>query len=103
MGDNSKFDFKNSMKNNTKKEVETPVLDTNTTNETETLNQESNVKKFIIGKKQEDKSVKKSFPLYTDGEKQKKLDKICKRTGYSRNELINMMIDHCLENIEFVE
>ncbi len=38
-----------------------------------------------------------------DGALQKDLDKIVKKTGYSRNELINMMIKHCLENMEFIE
>ena len=62
---------------------------------------ETNV--FKIGKKQDDKNIKKSFPLYVDTLVQKELDKIAKKTGYSRNELINLMIQHCLDNLEFTD
>jgi metal-responsive CopG/Arc/MetJ family transcriptional regulator len=34
---------------------------------------------------------------------QKNLDKVVKKTGYSRNELINMMIKYCLENLEYTD
>jgi len=47
------------------------------------------------------KIEKELIPLDIDLENQKKLDDIVKKTGYSQNELINFMIDHCLENIEF--
>jgi len=93
--------FKNSIKSNIKKDDEILISDTTIKNDIETENQEIN--KFKIGKKQEDKSIKKSFPLYVDGEVQKNLDKVVKKTGYSRNELINMMIKYCLENLEYTD
>jgi len=93
--------FKNSIKSNIKKDDEILISDTNIKNDIETEDQE--IKKFKIGKKQEDKSIKKSFPLYVDGEVQKNLDKVVKKTGYSRNELINMMIKYCLENLEYTD
>jgi len=93
--------FKNSIKSNIKKDDEILISDTNIKNDIETEDQE--IKKFKIGKKQEDKSIKKSFPLYVDGEVQKDLDKVVKKTGYSRNELINMMIKYCLENLEYTD
>ncbi len=93
--------FKNSIKSNIKKDDETLISDATIKSDIETENQEIN--KFKIGKKQEDKSIKKSFPLYVDGEVQKDLDKVVKKTGYSRNELINMMIRYCLENLEYTD
>jgi len=93
--------FKNSIKSNIKKDDEILISDTTIKNDIETENQEIN--KFKIGKKQEDKSIKKSFPLYVDGEVQKNLDKVVKKTGHSRNELINMMIKYCLENLEYTD
>ena len=93
--------FKNSIKSNIKKDDEIFISDTNIKNDIETEDQ--GIKKFKIGKKQEDKSIKKSFPLYVDGEVQKDLDKVVKKTGYSRNELINMMIKYCLENLEYTD
>lgn len=97
MGNN----FKDSIKSNIKKENQTLVSDTNIKDNIDSKDED--IKIFKIGKKQEDKSIKKSFPLYMDGALQKDLDKIVKKTGYSRNELINMMIKHCLENMEFIE
>ncbi len=97
-----KNDFKNNIKNSIKKENQESISNTDIKEE----NQESisnTIIAFKIGKKQEDKSVRKSFPLYVDGEIQKELDKIVKRTGYSRNELINMMIQHCLDTLEFTD
>lgn len=93
--------FKDNIKSNIKKENQVLGSDANIKDDKKEENQ--SIKTFKIGKKQEDKSIKKSFPLYMDGELQKDLDKIVKKTGYSRNELINMMIKHCLENIEFTD
>lgn len=90
------MDLKNKIKNNLKDKNVEPISDTNVKEEVQEVN-----KKFKIGKKQEDKEEKASFPFYTTNTKKKELDKICKKTKYSRNELINLMIDHCLENIEF--
>jgi hypothetical protein len=63
--------------------------------------EEYNTPKLIIKNKVTDKTKKMSFPLYLESEKIKALDKICKRTGHSRNEIINMFIDFCLSNYEF--
>ena len=56
--------------------------------------------KFKLSKKEKAKVNRKSFPIYMDAEKIKELDKICKKTGYSRNELIDKMISYCIQNIE---
>jgi len=90
--------FKDNIKSSIKKEDVVSISDTNTENDIESNIQ--GTKKFTIEKKREDKSVKKSFPLYVDGSIQKKLDDIVKRTGYSRNELINLMINHCLDDLQ---
>lgn len=101
------INLKNNIKNNIKKKDETSILDNNikddVKNDTESKEQETITKKFIIGKKKEDKSVRKSFPLYVDGAMQKQLDDICKKTKYSRNELILMMIQHCIDNLEITD
>jgi len=93
--------FKNNITSNIKPKEETPVLNTDTKDENKV--EEIETMKFEIGKKKDDKSEKKSFPLYVDAPKQKELDKIVKKTGYSRNELINMMIDFCLDNIKYTD
>jgi hypothetical protein len=93
--------FKNNITSNIKPKEETPVLNTDTKDDTKV--EEIETMKFEIGKKKDDKSEKKSFPLYVDAPKQKELDKVVKKTGYSRNELINMMIDFCLENIKYTD
>lgn len=58
---------------------------------------------FKIGKKKETKVEKKPFPLYVYETTKKELDDIVKKTGYSRNELVNKMIDYCLDNIKFID
>ncbi|MBN1040453.1 CopG family transcriptional regulator [Clostridium botulinum] len=97
------IDLKSNIKNNIKKENKTSKLNNNIKNDTENKVEETGINKFTIGKKKEDKSVRKSFPLYVDGEMQKKLDDICKKTKYSRNELILMMIQHCIDNLEITD
>jgi len=94
------MDLRDKIKNNIKSENTKPISDTNIKDEVETSNEETNIKKLKIGKKQKDKEDKVSFPFYTTREKQKELDKIVKRTGYSRNELINILIDFGLKNME---
>lgn len=89
------INLKDNIKNNIKKENEISISNTD-------IKEEKTVV-FEIGKKKDDKSEKKSFPLYVDAKKQKELDKVAKKTGYSRNELINMMIDFCLENIKYTD
>ena len=55
---------------------------------------------FVLEKKKKKKNIKKSFPMYMDEERVNELDKICNKTGYTRNELINLMIDYALKNLE---
>lgn len=97
------MNLKDKIQSNIKKENVIPISDTNIKDEVEISIKETDIKKFKIGKKQEDKEDKAVFPLNTTNTKKKELDKICKKTKYSRNELINLMIDFCLENIEFEE
>lgn len=55
---------------------------------------------FILEKKTTQKKTKVNFPVYMDADKVNRLDTLCKRNGYSRNELINNMVGFCLENLE---
>lgn len=57
----------------------------------------SNIK-FKIPKKEV--SSKTSFPLYIKNDLLERLDKSIKNTGNSRNEVINQMIEFCLDNLE---
>lgn len=103
MNDKFKNNLKSNIKSNIKNENETSIADTNinTNDQADPIDQP--VTTFKIGKKQEDKNEKVQFPLYTFKPTVKELDKIVKKTGYSRNELINMMIDFCIKNIEFTD
>lgn len=55
---------------------------------------------FILEKKKKKKNTKKSFPLYMEEDRVNELDKLCNKTGYTRNELINLMIDYSLKNLQ---
>ena len=55
---------------------------------------------FVLEKKKKKKVSKKSFPMYMNEERVNELDKICNKTGYTRNELINLMVDYALKNLE---
>lgn len=57
-------------------------------------------KVFKLQRKVDDKTNKKSIPVYIEPEKLKRLDKACKDSNHSRNELINKMLDFCLDNLE---
>lgn len=87
-----KVDFKNVMKNEIK-EVEKQEKKVK-------ANSEEIIPKFTIEKKKKEKATRKTFPMYMEKEQLERIDKVCKKTGYNRNELINKMIDFCLENIE---
>ena len=56
-----------------------------------------NINGFVI-KKPDAKKQKVNFVVYTEKEKLNNLDKIAKKNGVSRNELINQFIDYILEN-----
>lgn len=56
-----------------------------------------NINSFVI-KKPDVKKQKVNFLVSTEKEKLTNLDKIAKKNGISRNELINQFIDYILEN-----
>lgn len=92
------IDLKNNIKNNITNKDTTLISDTTTKNNIINKDQV-----FKLSKKQDDKANKKVFNVYMDAELQKDLDKLCKRTGYSRNELINLMVQHCIDNVELLD
>ncbi len=55
---------------------------------------------FVLKKKADDKKGKKTFNVYMDADRLKELDKACKKSGYSRNELVNAMVEHCINNLK---
>ncbi len=59
--------------------------------------------KFHLAKKKIDKTNKKTFPVYMENDLLKKLTAISKKSGYSRNELINLMCNWCTDNLDFTE
>jgi hypothetical protein len=105
-----KGNFKDSIKGN----INTSSQDDNDTkNKDLTLNDDTNTSEeesidssntlFTIAKKVDDKKGKKTFNVYMDPNLAKELDKISKRTGWSRNEIINKMCDFCVNNIKIEE
>lgn len=58
---------------------------------------------FTIKKKTDDKAGKKPTQVYFETETLKSLDKVSKKAGYSRNEMINKMIEHCLATFKLEE
>lgn len=70
-------------------------------NKDETIEKKEDIR-FKLANKKEDKKQRKSFPVYMENNKIKELDKLCNITGYNRNELINIMIDFCIQNLELV-
>ncbi|WP_257675468.1 ribbon-helix-helix domain-containing protein [Clostridium felsineum] len=93
-----KNNFKESIKNNIKTEVSESKEDLKEDLPEVTVAKDG---KFKISKKKDEKSIKKTFNLYMNENLVKELDQICKKTGYSRNELINKMCDFCVNNIDF--
>lgn len=83
-----KVDFTESLK----QEIDNPVL----VIEEQTQNT-LNITGFTI-KKPEQKKKKVNFLISTEKYKLNNLDKIAKKNGISRNELINQFIDYILEN-----
>ena len=62
--------------------------------------EETGASKFIITKNDDKKIVKKKFQMEVTMDLYKELEKIKKKTGHSIVGIINMMIKHCLENLE---
>jgi hypothetical protein len=87
--------FKDNLKGNininieNKKTVENTNIDNDTADTT-----------FVLKKKIDDKKGKKVFNVYMESDKLKELDKACKKSGYSRNELVNVMVDYCINNLK---
>lgn len=85
---------------NTKQSTSDNTKDNITEN---TINDTENNRKFILRKKSNEKKDKKAFNVYMEDNLVKNLDKICKKTGHTRNELINIMCEYCVTNLEIVE
>ncbi|MCB2296083.1 hypothetical protein LGK95_21780 [Clostridium algoriphilum] len=99
-------DFKSKVKSNISQKDDTLPLNANikSTSESLKLNTNNNTSNaFTLGTKVETTTKKKPFPLYLDADTQKDLEHICKKKKYSRNELIVMMIKHCIETIEYTD
>lgn len=62
---------------------------------------QTSISNFKIGKKKEDKKVRKSIPFYLDDDLLKKVDAIAKKTNYNRNELLTKMVEFCVNNLEY--
>lgn len=101
-------DFKNKLKSNISQKRDNITLNTDIKSKNEEVILDPNVNTnisnaFTLGTKVETTTKKKPFPLYLDAETQKDLEHICKKKKYSRNELIVMMIKHCIETIEYTD
>lgn len=105
-----KSNFKDSIKSNINTSLQNKentknsnLTSTDNTNIIKDETVESSISPFTIAKKLEDKKGKKAFNVYMDPNLVKELDKVSKRTGWSRNELINKMCDFCIKNIKIKE
>lgn len=92
--------LKNNIRNSIKSNDEVSVSNSND----DIKKQDNNTTKaFKLGKKLDEKIVKKNFPVYMNVSLQKELDIVCRKTGYSRNELINLMCEYCVQNLELLD
>lgn len=97
-------DFKSKVKSNIEPRNDVLTLNDNTNSTSKSLTLDTNTSNaFTLGTKVETTTKKKPFPLYLDAETQKNLEHICKKKKYSRNELIVMMIKHCIETIQYTD
>lgn len=90
--------FKDSIKSNLK--LDNKAVDKNEHKNLDAADNNEESSSFILKKKVDDKKGKKVFNVYMQPEKLKELDKISKRTGWSRNEVVNKMIDYCIDNLK---
>lgn len=82
-------------------DVKTPEVEEHTAAAPSEESEEDNTdSKFVLTKKKKQKAAKKTFPIYMEQDTARELDKVCNKTGYTRNELINKMIQFCLDNLE---
>lgn len=93
------------MTNNFKDDIKQNInINSNTKNDNKKQIDNIDIKnKFHLSKKKIDKTNKKAFNVYMENNLIKELDKVSKKSGYSRNELINMMCNWCLNNLDFTE
>jgi len=71
-------------------------------NTTDSIDTKVNTK-FVLKKKVDSKTNKKAFNVYMLENLIKNLDQLGKKSGYSRNELINMMCEYCIQNVELID
>ncbi|AKN34260.1 hypothetical protein Ccar_25885 (plasmid) [Clostridium carboxidivorans P7] len=96
----------NTLEETVEETVQSTINDTNsktnidTNINIDTSNDTNN--KFTLKKKLDDKKEKKAFNVYMNPDLIKELDKISKKSGYSRNELINLMCEYCVKNLELI-
>lgn len=99
-----KTNFKEVIKNELKEENNVKYKEQTNSQEQEnkiiTKQAMEEVSIMIPRKQTKSKQTKKSFPVYMDTLKAKKLDKICRELGYNRNEFINIMLDLYIEGLE---
>lgn len=96
--------FKDNLKGNINITNEHKEVEGNTNITNESINTNDSIDTtFVLKKKTDDKKGKKTFNVYMDADRLKELDKACKKSGYSRNELVNIMIEHCINNLKLEE
>lgn len=97
-----KVDFKNALNTQIDKveDERTSVMDIN---EEQNINQEQEENVIFTIEKKAKKESKRNIALYIEPDTLKELDKVCKKTEYNRNEMINTMIKFCLANLKISE
>jgi hypothetical protein len=55
---------------------------------------------IILNKKTVERKNIRKFTTYMDKELQQKLDKVAKISGYSRNELLNIIVEYYVNNVK---
>lgn len=83
-----------------KEEIKVDVPKEQEVKEVDQLDESGQDQPFVIEKKKKKKNIKKTFPMYMDEDRVNEIDRICNRTGHTRNELINMMVEYALKNLE---
>ena len=90
MKPNFRDNLKENLISNNKKEVE----------EVEEVEKIEENPLFVIDVKKSDKTKKRVINIYTDDDLVSRLDKVSRKTKYSRNELIIKMCEFCLDNMK---
>ncbi|MCY6372767.1 CopG family transcriptional regulator [Clostridium ganghwense] len=100
MANNTKNNLKENIKGNINAKKEDAKAGENIKTNNEVTN---NQPAFKIAKKQDEKTGKKAFNVYVHPDTLKNLDKLSKQTKKSRNEVVNEMIEFCLNSFEITE